>query len=163
VREEEEEEDGKAKSQISARRVVLKGVGAATHLQHRTHHVSEISARLRACPDETTAYSRDASVPTEYGLAESVHNHDGAVTSVTSAEMPAPITAPTITTTAITAPTKHPRAATATITNKSSRASLQLTHKLGGYIGRMRSRAPAGNEKNTTNTKIILLSMSATP
>jgi hypothetical protein len=117
---EEEEEDGKAKSQISARRVLLKGTGATPHLQHRTHRICETFVRSRACPVETTAHSRDASVPVEYRLAESARNHDGAVTSVTSAEMPAPITAPTITTTAITAPTKRPQATTATITNKSS-------------------------------------------
>jgi hypothetical protein len=50
-----------------------------------------------------------------------------------------------------------------TITNKSSRASLQLTHELGGYIRRMRSRAPTENEKNTNNTKIIRQSLSVTP
>jgi hypothetical protein len=121
-----------------------------------------VSARLsptRVCPSETTAHSRDASVPAEYGLAESACNHDGAVTSVTSAEMPAPITA--YTSLAITAPTKRPKATTAT--NKSSRASLQLTHELGGYIQRMRSRAPTENLKNTTNTKIDRLSLSTTP
>jgi hypothetical protein len=37
---------------------------------------------------------------------------------------------------------KYPQATTATITNKSLRASLQLTHKLRGYIRQMRSRAP---------------------
>jgi hypothetical protein len=68
--------------------------------------------------------------------------------------MPAPITAPTITATAVTAPTKHPQASTATITNKSSRASLQLTHELEGYIRRMRSRTPTENVKSTNNTKI---------
>jgi hypothetical protein len=68
-----------------------------------------------------------------------------------------------ITTTAITAPTKHIQATTTTITNKSSRSSLQLTHELGGYIRRMRSRAPTENMKDTTNTKIIRLSLSATP
>jgi hypothetical protein len=41
--------------------------------------------------------------------------------------------------------------------------SLQLTHKLGGYIRRMRSRAPTENVKNIINTKIIRLSLSATP
>jgi hypothetical protein len=51
----------------------------------------------------------------------------------------------------------------AIITNKSSRASLQLTHELGGYIRRMRSRAPTENLKNTSNTKTHLLSLSATP
>jgi hypothetical protein len=77
--------------------------------------------------------------------------------------MPVPITAPTFTATIKTTPTKHRRAATATITNKSSRASLQLTHELGGYIRRMRSCAPTENVKNTINTKIIQLSLSATP
>jgi hypothetical protein len=67
---------------------------------------------------------------------------------VTSTEMPAPITTPAFTTTAMTALTKRPQATTATITNKSSRASLQLTHELGGYIRRMRSRAPTENMKN---------------
>jgi hypothetical protein len=52
---------------------------------------------------------------------------------------------------------------TATITNKISRASLQLTHELGGYIWRMRSRAPTENLKNTSNSKIRQLSPSATP
>jgi hypothetical protein len=50
----------------------------------------------------------------------------------------------------------------ATITNKSSRASLQLTHELGGYIRRMCSRAPTENLKNTSNTKIHHLSLSVT-
>jgi hypothetical protein len=78
-------------------------------------------------------------------------------------EMPVPTTTAIFTTTAMTAPTKHPQAATATITHKSSRASLQLTHELGGYIRRMRSHAPTKNMKNTINTMIILLSLSATP
>jgi hypothetical protein len=51
----------------------------------------------------------------------------------------------------------------ATITNKSSRANLQLTHELEGYIRRMRSRAPTENLKNTSNTKTHRLSLSATP
>jgi hypothetical protein len=160
---EEEEEGGMAKSQISARRTILKGADVAPHLQHRTHRVSKTFARLRTRPDETTAHSRDASIPAEYGLAESACSHDGAVTFVTLAEMPAPITTPTSTTTTMTAPTKHPRAATATTTNKSSRASLQLTHELGGYIWRMRSCAPTENMKNATNTEINRLSLSATP
>jgi hypothetical protein len=63
----------------------------------------------------------------------------------------------------ITAPTELPQATTAIIINKSSRASLQLTHELGGYIRRMRSRAPTENLKNTTDTKIVRLSLSATP
>jgi hypothetical protein len=51
----------------------------------------------------------------------------------------------------------------ATITSKSSRASLQLTHELGGYIRRLRSRAPTENLKNTSNSNIHQLSLSATP
>jgi type IV secretory pathway VirJ component len=125
--------------------------------------VSETFTHTRACPGETAAHSRGTSIPAVCRLAESVRNHDGAATSITTAEMPAPITAPTITTTAMTAPTKHPRAATATITNKSSRASLQLTHELGGYVRRMHSRAPTENEKNLTNIKIVRLSLSTTP
>jgi hypothetical protein len=159
----EEEEDGKAKSRTSAQHTILKGANATPHLRRRARRVSGTFAHSRACPGETTAHSHDASVPTEYGPAEFAHGHDGTVTSVTSVEMPAPITAPTFTTTAITSPTKHPQATTTTITNKSSRASLQLTHKLGGYIRRMRSCAPTENVKNTTNTKIIRLSLSATP
>jgi hypothetical protein len=135
----------------------------APHLQRRTHRVSETLARLRTRPGETTAHSRDASIPVEYGLAESARSHDGAVTSVTSVEMHAPITTLTSTTTDMTAPAKHPQAATTTITNKSSRASLQLTHELGGYIRRMRSRTPTEKMKNATNTKINRLSLSATP
>jgi hypothetical protein len=77
--------------------------------------------------------------------------------------MPAPITGPTFTTTTMTALMKHPQATTATITHKSSRASLQLTHELGGYIRRIRSRTPTENMKNTINTKIIQLSLSTTP
>jgi hypothetical protein len=48
----------------------------------------------------------------------------------------------------------------ATTTNKSSRASLQLTHELEGYIQWMRSPAPT--ENLNTNTKIHRLSLSAT-
>jgi hypothetical protein len=117
----------------------------------------------RARPDETIAHSRDASIPAEYEHATSVRSHDGTVTSVTSTKMPTPITVPTFTTTATTTPTKHPQATTATITHKSSRASLQLTHKLGGYIWRMRSRAPIENTKNTINTRTVQLSLSVTP
>jgi hypothetical protein len=41
----------------------------------------------------------------------------------------------------------------ATIKLKSPRASLQLTHGLGGYIWRMRSRTPTENTENNTNAK----------
>jgi hypothetical protein len=157
----QEEEDGKAKSRTSARRVVLKRVNATPHLQCRAYCVSKTFAK-RARPGETTAHSRDTSVPAEYGPAVSARGHDGTVTSVTSAEMPAPITA-TFTATVKTTPTKHPQATTATITNKSSRASLQLTHEPGGYIRWMSSRTPTENVKNSINTKIIQLSLSATP
>jgi hypothetical protein len=77
--------------------------------------------------------------------------------------MPAPITAPSFTTTVKTARTNHPLATMARITNKSSRASLKLTHELGGYIRRMRSHAPTENMENTANTKIIRLSLNTTP
>jgi hypothetical protein len=60
-------------------------------------------------------------------------------------------------------PDETSKAATATNTNKSSRASLQLNHKLGGYIRRMRSCAPTEDLKNASNTKIHQLSLSATP
>jgi hypothetical protein len=90
-------------------------------------------------------------------------SHDGTVTSVMSAEMPTPTTTLTFTTMATTTPTKRPQATTATITHKSSRASLQVTHELGGYIRRMRSCAPIENTKNTINTRIVQLSLSATP
>jgi hypothetical protein len=55
------------------------------------------------------------------------------------------------------------KATMATKTNKSSQASLQLTHELGGYIRRMRSRAPTEDLKNTSDTKIHQLSLSVTP
>jgi hypothetical protein len=70
------------------------------------------------------------SIPAEYGPTTPVRGHDGTVTSVTLAEMPAPPTTPTFTTTATTTPTKHPQATTAAITHKISRVSLQLTHEL---------------------------------
>jgi hypothetical protein len=60
-------------------------------------------------------------------------------------------------------PSETSKTATVTNTNKSSRASLQLTHELGGYIRRMRSGSPTEDLKNTSNTKIHQLSLSATP
>jgi hypothetical protein len=93
----------------------------------------------------------------------SARGHDETVTSITSAEMPAPITVPTFTTTVKTTTTKHPQATMATLTNKSSWASLQLTHELGGYIRWMRSLAPTESMKNTINIEIIRLSLSVTP
>jgi hypothetical protein len=77
--------------------------------------------------------------------------------------MTTPTTTPTFTTTTMTTPTKLPQATTATITHKSLRASLQLTHELKGYIRQMCLRAPTENSKNTINTRIIRLSLSATP
>jgi hypothetical protein len=73
------------------------------------------------------------------------------------------MTALTFTMTAMTASTKHPEATTTTITHKSLRASLQLTHELGGYIRQMHLRAPTENTKNTKNTRIVWLILSATP
>jgi hypothetical protein len=80
---------------------------AAPHIQRRATE----SARLlstRVHPGETTAHSHDTSVPTEYRLVVSARGHDGTVTSVTSAKMPAPITTPTFTAMVKTTPTKHP-------------------------------------------------------
>jgi hypothetical protein len=91
-------------------------------------------AHARAHPGETSAHSRNASIPAEYGPAMPARGHDETVTSVTSVEMPAPTTTLAFTTTTTTTPTKHPQATTATITRNSSRASLQLTHELRGYI-----------------------------
>jgi hypothetical protein len=91
-----------------------------------------------------------------------VHSHDGADTFVTSVEIPSPTTTTTFTSTTTTTLTKHPQATTATITLKSSRASLQLTHELGGYIRQMLSHAPTEYSKNTINTRIVQLSLSAT-
>jgi hypothetical protein len=51
----------------------------------------------------------------------------------------------------------------ATLTNKSSWVSLQLTHELGGYIRWMRSLAPTESMKNTINIEIIRLSLSVIP
>jgi hypothetical protein len=104
-----------------------RGAGANSHLRRRARRVSETFAHTRACPGKTAAHSRDASIPAVYRLAESARSDDGAVTSVTSAEMPAPITTPMIIMTAVTAPTKHLRAATATITNEKL-ASESSTH-----------------------------------
>jgi hypothetical protein len=98
----------------------FKGARAAPRLRHRARRVSESFAHTRARPGETTAHSRDALIPAEYRPATSAHGHDGTVTSITSAEMPAPITAPTFTTTATTTPTKRPQSTMATITNKNS-------------------------------------------
>jgi hypothetical protein len=85
----------KAKSRTSARRTVLKGTGLTPHLWRRARRVSKTFAHAHARTGGTTARNRDASVPTERGLAELARSHDGAVTSITSAEIPAPITAPT--------------------------------------------------------------------
>jgi hypothetical protein len=82
----------KEKSRTSARRAVLKKADLTPHLRRWACRVSETFARARARPGETATHNHDASFR---GLAESMRSHDGAVTSVTSAEMPAPITAPT--------------------------------------------------------------------
>jgi hypothetical protein len=71
-------------------------------------------------------------------------------------------TTPTMPTTTTTTPTERFGTATTTIKFKSPRASLQLTHKLGGYIQRMRLRAPTGRILNKINTKPSCLSLSAT-
>jgi hypothetical protein len=93
------------------------------------------------------------------------------VTYITKVEMPAPpassalTTSPTLSTSPTTTtatPAEQPRTATAIMKFKSPRASLQLTYGLGGYIRRMRSRAPIGRIKNKINIKPSRLSLSAT-
>jgi hypothetical protein len=91
---EEEEADREAKSRASARHAVLKG-GRLDSSPSNPGPPCQQDFCPRSLPGETTAHSRDALVPAKYGLAESARNHDGAVMLVTSAEMPAPITAPT--------------------------------------------------------------------
>jgi hypothetical protein len=145
----------------NARSAILKGTCLTLHLQRRARQVSKTSAHAHARPGETTAHNRDASVPAGCGLAEPARGHDGAVTSVMSAEMPAPLLCLRHRY-GHNRPGKTSEAVTATITNKSPWASLQLTPELGGYIRRMRSRAPTKNSNNTTNTKIHQLSLSAT-
>jgi hypothetical protein len=86
----------------------FKGASATPHLRHWARRVSEIFDHARAPPGETTAHSRDASIPAEYRPTTSACSHDGTVMSVTSAEMPASITAPTFSTTTTTTLTKHP-------------------------------------------------------
>jgi hypothetical protein len=81
--------------QTRARRAALKGTGLTPHLRCWARRVSRTPAHSRARPSETTANSRNALVFVEYGRTESAHSHDGAITSVTSAEMLTPITAPT--------------------------------------------------------------------
>jgi hypothetical protein len=49
----------------------------------------------RARPGETDARNRDTSIPATCRLAEPERGLDGAVISVTSAEIPAPMTTPT--------------------------------------------------------------------
>jgi hypothetical protein len=141
----------------------FKVASAPPRLQRRACRVSETFAHTCTRPGETGAHSHDASIPAECGPATPVRGHDGTVTSVTSAEMPAPTTTPAFTTMTTTTLKKRSRATTATITHKSPRASLQLTHGLGGYIRRRRSRAPTENTKNINNTRIIQMSLSATP
>jgi hypothetical protein len=139
-----------------------KGASVASHLRRWARRVSRTFGHTRACRRNNRP-SRDASIHAEYWPTMSARGHDGTVTSGTLAEMPVPITAPTFTTTTTSTPMKHPQAITATITHKSSRVSLQLTHELGGYIRRMCSCAPIENMKNTINTKIVQLSLSVTP
>jgi hypothetical protein len=92
---EKEEAEGKEKSQTRAQRAALKGTGLTPHLRCWARRVSMTPAHSRARPGKTTSHSHNASVTVEYRRAESTHSHDGAVTSVTPAEMLAPITAPT--------------------------------------------------------------------
>jgi hypothetical protein len=94
---EKEEAEGKAKTKTHARRTALKGTGLIPHLPCWARRVSRTPTHSRARPGETTTHSHNASVSVKYGHAESTHSHDGAITSVMSAEILTPITAPTST------------------------------------------------------------------
>jgi hypothetical protein len=85
----------KAKSRTSARCMVLKGTCLTLHLPRRARRVNKTSARLCVRPGETAARNCNASIPATCRLAEPKRGLDGAVISVTSAEIPAPMTAPT--------------------------------------------------------------------
>jgi hypothetical protein len=122
------------KSWTYARRTILKGQARPLASDARNAVSAELSP-TSVRPGETIAHSHDASIPAEYRPATSARGHDGAVTFVTSVEMPTPIIAPTFTTMATTTPMKLPQATTATITHKSSRESLQLTHELRATSG----------------------------
>jgi hypothetical protein len=78
-----------AKSRTSARRTVLKG-GRLDSSPSKPGPPCQRDFRPRMLPGETTAHSRDTSVPVEYGLAESARSHDGAVTSSSRPRCPHP-------------------------------------------------------------------------
>jgi hypothetical protein len=96
VRGREEKDDGKVLKLRPTHS--FKGASAAPLLQCRAHHVSGTFAHTRASSGETTTHSRDALIPAKHGPATYACSHDGMIMSVTSAKMPAPITAPTFTT-----------------------------------------------------------------
>jgi hypothetical protein len=88
--------NGKQSPNLALDTRFLKGTGLALHLRRRARRVSKTFAHSRARPSETAARNHDASTPAMCRLAENEHGLDGAVTSVTSAEMPAPTTSPTL-------------------------------------------------------------------
>jgi hypothetical protein len=92
---EEEEAEGQGRSKTHVRRAALKGTCLTSHPRCWPPRVSRATAHSPARPGETTAHSCNTSVSVEYGRTESTHNHDDAVTSVTSVEMLMSITAPT--------------------------------------------------------------------
>jgi hypothetical protein len=59
---EEDEAEGKARSKTRTRRAALKGTGLTSHPRCWARRVSRTAAHSRACPGETTAHSRNASV-----------------------------------------------------------------------------------------------------
>jgi hypothetical protein len=75
--------------------MTLKGRGLTLHLRRRAHRVSKTFARSRARPGETATRNRYASIPVTCRLTVPECGLDGAVISVTSAEIPAPMTTPT--------------------------------------------------------------------
>jgi hypothetical protein len=130
----------KAKSRTSARCAVLKGTGLTLHLRRRARRVSKTFACTWARPGETVARNRDASIPTTCRLPEPMRGLMERSCWSHRARYPFPRLRPRHHY-SHNCPDKIYKATTATITNKSSRASLQLTHELGGYSRRMRSRA----------------------
>jgi hypothetical protein len=87
--------NGKQSPNLALDTRFLKGTGLALHLRRRARRVSKTFAHSRTRPGETAARNRDTSTPAMCRLTETERDLDGAVKSVTSAEMPAPTITPT--------------------------------------------------------------------
>jgi hypothetical protein len=125
------------------------------------HLEASPATTFRAC--SSPAPTRVKSQPAPAILSqESVHT----TLSITHHTRKRPSTGPRTThgpQTTTATPTKQSRTTTTTAKFKILRASLQLTHGLGGYIRWMRLCAPTGRIKNRSKTKPSRLSLSATP